>query len=400
MTTRLATPLKLIPRSVWALGLVSLFMDMSSEWVHGLLPIFLTTTLGASAVSLGLIEGLAEATASIVKLFSGNVSDRWGNRKGLALAGYGLAALTKPVFPMAHSVIEVTTARCIDRIGKGIRGAPRDALVAEVSPPEILGAAVGLRQALDTVGAVIGPLIAIGLMMSMSNDIRQVLWFAFIPSLVALVILFFGVQEPVEHKVKNKRKFYFKDLVKVGRPVWILIGIGSMMTLARFSEAFLVLQAQRTGLPLAWAPMALVVMSTIYAVSAYPFGALSDRTNRRTLLILGLAVLVGADVCLAASSSIAITMAGISLWGLHLGMTQGLMTTLIAEEADPAWKANAYGAYGLVTGVLLLFASALAGWLWQSSGPAATFWAGAIFAMMTMILLLVTKPAMARSNAN
>ena len=219
------------------------------------------------------------------------------------------------------------------------------------------------------------------------------------PSLVALAILFFGVQEPAEHKVKNKRRFDFKDLYQVGRPVWILIGVGSLMTLARFSEAFLILRATGTGLPLAWAPMALVVMSVVYAISAYPFGALSDRMNRRTLLALGLAVLVGADAMLATSTSLAATMIGISLWGLHLGMTQGLMTTLIAEAADPAWKANAFGAYGLVTGILLLVASTLAGWLWQNVSPASTFWAGGVFSVLTMVFLLVAKPRMNRLMA-
>ncbi len=370
-----------IPRGVWVLGLVSLFMDLSSEMIHGLLPVFLVFTLGASAATLGLIEGLAEATAQIFKLFSGLLSDRWRNRKGLALLGYGIAAIVKPLFPIAVTPFEVFVARFADRIGKGIRGAPRDALVADITPPELRGAAFGLRQSLDTVGAFLGPLAAIVLMVALADDVRSVLWIAVIPAGIAVAFLAFGVSEP-ETPPQSARKpgFSLATARLLGRSFWLVALLGAVMMLARFSEAFLVLKASDVGLSARYVPAVMVVMSLVYSLSSYPVGVLSDRIGRLGLLAAGLAVLVAADLVLASATSIIAVMAGVALWGLHMGLTQGILATLVADTAPENLRGTGYGAFNLVSGVALLAASVIAGELWDRAGAQATFLAGAGFA--------------------
>ena len=383
-----------LPRSVWALGIVSLCMDMSSEMIHSLLPIFLVGTLGVSAFALGLIEGVAEATASISKIFSGVLSDRIGKRKPLILLGYGLAALTKPLFPIANSAFTVFAARFIDRIGKGIRGAPRDALVADVTAPEQRGAAYGLRQSMDTVGAFAGPLIAIGLMVGFAFDIRAVFWVACIPALITVVVLWFGVQEPPNVAKADSRKnpfagFRFSDYPKA---FWSLVVLVLMFTLMRFSEAFLVLRAQDAGLSHNWIPMTLVVMSATYLLVAYPAGVLSDRMSRHSLLALGCVVMLAADLLLGLATSLNMVMAGIALWGVHMGLTEGLIAALVADYAPSALRGSAFGVINLARGVMALFASALAGGLWTWSGPTATFITGAGLAVLTAVMALSMRP--------
>ena len=382
-----------MPRAIWALGFVSLFMDTSSELVHSLLPVFMVKTLGASTLSLGILEGLAEATASITKMFSGTLSDWLGKRKILAVIGYGLSALTKPLFPLAHSIEWVFTARIIDRIGKGIRGAPRDALVGELAPQELRGAAFGLRQVLDTVGAFLGPLLAILLMLLLQNNIRAVYWFAILPALLAVAFLIFGVQEP-ERKNNNKPTHFplnRSELVKLGSAYWWVVLVGGVLTLARFSEAFLVLRAQNVGLPVAWVPAVMVVMSVVYSLAAYPAGILSDRINRRFVLTAGTGILIVADLVLAFANNVWGVMIGVALWGLHMGFSQGLLATLVADTTPEERRRTAFGMFNLVSGILLLAASALAGLLWDSIGPNATFLAGAVFTTVAFVGLLLTN---------
>ena len=381
-----ARGLRAIPRGVWMLGFVSLFMDTSSELVHSLLPIFLTGTLGASVAAVGLIEGVAEATALITKVFSGAISDWFGRRKPLAILGYGLAALTKPFFALATTVEAVLFARFADRIGKGIRGAPRDALVADLVPPEIRGAAFGLRQSLDTVGAVLGPLLAVIAMGLLAGDIRLVFWIAVLPAFIAVALLALGVEEPTATGDARPPRTPIRraELAELGPAYWAVVGLGAVLTLARFSEAFLVLRAADTGLPLAWVPLVMAVMSLAYALSAYPAGVLSDRMDRMRLLAPGLVVLIAADVVLALSGSVAATLAGVALWGLHMGLTQGLLATLVADTAPERLRGTAYGLFNLVSGGVLLLASVVAGLLWDSLGPAATFWAGALFTLLAL----------------
>jgi len=377
-----------IPRSIWALGFVSLLMDVSSEMIHSLLPVFIVTTLGASALVLGLIEGAAEATALIVKVFSGVLSDWFGKRKPLAVLGYGLGALSKPLFALAPSIGWVVMARLTDRVGKGIRGAPRDALVADLAPPEVRGAAFGLRQSLDTVGAFAGPLMAIGLMLLWANDFRAVFWVAVIPAALSVALLAFGVQEP-ERAPGLPRTYPIRrdNLRRLPAAYWWVVAVGAVFTLARFSEAFLVLRAAEGGLVLAWTPLVLVGMNAVYALAAYPFGKLSDRMSHGKLLALGLLLLIGADLLLAAGNHWGWVWGGISLWGLHLGVTQGLLATMVADTAPADLRGTAYGFFNLVSGLAMLVASVLAGALWDGLGASATFLAGAAFSVLALLAL-------------
>jgi MFS family permease len=388
-----------IPRTIWTLGFVSLFMDLSSELVHSLLPVFMVTTLGASALTVGVIEGVAESTSMLIKVFSGAISDFMGRRKGLLLLGYGVAALSKPLFPLAHSVEVVFTARFLDRIGKGIRGAPRDALVADVSPPSIRGACFGLRQSMDTVGAVLGPAMAIVLMLWLA-DIQLVLWFAVIPAIVAVALIFVGVKEPTP--VSRERTFrspiHWRVLPGFSRGYWWVVVIGGVFTLARFSEAFLVLRAQQTGLSVAWVPLVMVVMAIFYALSAYPAGWLSDRISRTKLLCMGMGLLILADLVLAGSGSIITMMLGVALWGLHMGFSQGILASLVADTAPMDLKGTAFGIFNLVSGVCMLIASVLAGAIWQGMGSVNTFLAGALLAATALFLLIAVERSRARAS--
>jgi MFS family permease len=377
-----------IPTAIWALGFVSLLMDISSELIHSLLPVFMVTSLGASALAVGLIEGAAEATALIVKVFSGALSDYWGKRKPLAVMGYGLGALSKPLFALATTVDFVLTARLMDRIGKGIRGAPRDALVADIAPPELRGAAFGLRQSLDTVGAFTGPLLAMGLMLVWANDFRAVFWVAVIPAFLAVALLMFGVQEPEKKPgAMRTNPIRRENLQRLDRRYWWVVAIGAVFTLARFSEAFLVLRANQGGLPLALTPLVLIGMNLVYSVSAYPFGKLSDSMSHMQLLAAGLVVLIGADCALAYSNQWGGLTVGILLWGLHLGMTQGLLTTMIADTAPEDLRGTAYGFFNLLSGIAMLVASVLAGLVWDRLGASFTFAAGIVFCVVALIMV-------------
>jgi len=375
-----------IPTGVWVLGFVSMLMDISSEMIHSLLPLFMVTTLGASALVVGLIEGLAEATALIVKVFSGALSDYLGKRKGLALFGYALGALTKPLFALAPSVGVVLGARLLDRIGKGIRGAPRDALVADITPEGLRGAAFGLRQSLDTVGAFVGPLLAVGLMLLWANDFRAVFWVAVIPGVLAVGLLLFGVQEPERHTgAKRSNPISRENLRRLSPAYWWVVGIGALFTLARFSEAFLVLRAEQGGISLAFVPLVMVAMNLIYAASAYPFGKLADRMSHTQLLTYGLFVLLVADLVLASSNHWSIVLLGVGLWGVHMGMTQGLLATMVADAAPADLRGTAFGFFNLMSGIAMLIASVTAGLLWDQLGAAFTFYAGAAFCLLTLI---------------
>ncbi|TAN55452.1 MAG: MFS transporter [Betaproteobacteria bacterium] len=378
------------------LGLVSLCMDVSSEMIHSLLPVFLVTAVGASALAIGLIEGAAESLALIVKVFSGALSDYFGRRKPLAVIGYGLGAVSKPLFALATGSGLVFAARLVDRVGKGIRGAPRDALVAELAPPEARGAAFGLRQSLDTVGAFLGPLLAMGLMLWWANDFRAVFWVAIIPGFLAVALLVFGVREPPPrsgHLARNPIRR--ENLRRLSPAYWWVVGIGAAFTLARFSEAFLILRAHQGGLPVAFAPLVLIAMNVVFAVSAYPFGRLSDAMSHRRLLALGLVVLMGADAALAWSNHWSWVWAGITLWGLHMGITQGLLATMVVDAAPADLRGTAFGLFNLVSGLALLIASALAGLLWDTVGAPATFAAGAIFGAIALAAILLRGGARA-----
>ena len=381
-----------IPGSIWALGFVSMFADISSEMIHSLLPVFLVSVLGASTLAVGLIEGIAESTALITKVFSGTLSDYLGRRKLLTTLGYGLAAFTKPLFPLASSVAWVVTARFVDRIGKGIRGAPRDALIGDIAPLHLRGACYGLRQSLDTVGAFAGPLVATVLMTFTLNSFRTVFWIAVVPAFVALALMVF-VKEPenVQSAGKARSPIRAADFWQLGVAYWWLVLIGALLTLARFSEAFLLLRAQNIGLSVGLVPLVLVAMNLTYAVSAYPAGYLSDRIDRRFVLAAGFGVLIGSDIVLALAMGVWQVMAGVVLWGLHMGLTQGLLAALVTDTTPSRLRGSAFGVFNLASGVAMLIASFLAGWLWDQYGPQATFYAGAVFTTLALIGLLIRR---------
>jgi MFS family permease len=375
------------------LGFVSLFMDVSSELIHSLLPVFMVTSLGATALMVGVVEGVAEATALIVKVFSGTISDWLGKRKGLTVLGYGLGALSKPIFALALTVHWVFVARFLDRIGKGIRGAPRDALIADITPPEIRGAAYGLRQSLDTVGAFLGPLLAIALMLLWAGDFRTVFWFAVIPAALAVLLLIFGVHEPAAGRARPRpaSPVQWQTLREFGGAYWWVVVAGGVFTLARFSEAFLILRAQQLGLADTFAPLVLVIMNVVYAASAYPLGRLADRLSHTKLLAAGLVVLILSDFVLAQAQGLAAVVAGVALWGLHMGMTQGLLATMVAGAAPAHLRGTAFGFFNLVSGVAMLIASVLAGLLWDELGAATTFYAGAVFSVLALAILMLRR---------
>jgi MFS family permease len=368
-----------------------MFMDISSEMIHAVLPIYLVTALGTSTLMVGFIEGIAEATANITKIFSGALSDWLGNRKLLTTLGYGLAAFTKPIFPLAATVGWVVAARFIDRIGKGVRDAPRDALIADLAPAELRGASFGLRQALDTVGALVGPLAAIALMLLSSNNFHLVFWIAVVPAFIALAVMVFAVKEPSRHEADTKPRLRLAEAKRLPGRFWAVVSVATILTLARFSEAFLILRSQNVGLALALVPSVMVVMNIVYAVAAYPAGALSDRIGRGGLLAIGIACLIVADLFLALSTTIALVMIGIVFWGLHMALTQGLFASLVADTAPESLRGTAFGLFNFGGGIAMLVASVLAGGFWETYGPPATFLAGAGFAVVALIGLVLAE---------
>lgn len=381
-----------IPAGVWALGFVSLFTDLGSEMVHSLLPVLLAGTLGASALVIGVIEGAAEALVLVTKVFSGYLSDAMGRRKPLVLLGYGMAAAVKPLFPLAESVGTVLTARLLDRFGKGIRGAPRDALVSELSPPDVRGASFGLRQSMDTIGAVIGPLAAVGLMAVFLGDIRSVLWFAVIPGVIS-VLLITAVREPEAQERSARLPISREGLARLSADYWRIVLVGGLLSLARFSEAFLILRGAELGLATTYVPLVLVAMSAVYALTAYPAGALSDHWDRRRLLGVGIGLLVLADGALALATEPVGVFVGAALWGMHMGLTQGLLAAMIADVTPRAYRGTAFGVFSLVSGLALLLASIAAGAVWDWKGPAMTFGVGGVAAVLALISTsLLSRP--------
>lgn len=382
-----------LPQGIWVLGFVSMFMDISSELVHSLLPIFMTTALGASMITVGIIEGVAEGAAAVTKVFSGAISDYFGKRKLLAVIGYGLGALTKPVFPLATTIGWVFGARFVDRVGKGIRGAPRDALIADITPPRLWGAAYGMRQSLDSVGAFVGPMLAIVFMILLANDIKTVLWLAVAPAFLAVFLLIVAVREPESSRHAGSRnRLTLGDAKRLPLRYWLVVALGAIFTLARFSEAFLILRAQDVGLALGYVPAIMIVMNIVYAVFAYPAGAAADRFSARTLLLFGLGVLIIADIVLAIAASSWAALLGAAFWGMHMALTQGLLSKLVADTAPAELRGTSFGFFNLICGGALLLASVIAGALWNAYGASATFIAGAAFAALAATGLFLYRP--------
>jgi MFS family permease len=376
-----------LPRNVWILGFVSLLMDLSSEIYHSLLPAFVTLVLGLPVTALGAIDGIAEATANFAKLFSGRLSDRSLKRKPWIVVGYGLAALSKPLFPLATGAATLMGARFADRIGKGIRGSPRDAMVADETPPEIRGRAFGLRQSLDTVGALLAPLVAIGLMALFVSDIRKVFWLAVTPAACSFLLASLALREPEQHLAPLKRSPFFAGFKQLNKETKRLLAVGFLFALARFSEAFLILKGIEIGLTEAQSPVTLALFNLAYVALAYPAGVLSDRMSPRSLLMAGMALLVAGDLVLAKSDGMTGLVVGVIFWGAHMALTQGIFSRMIADSAPEELRATSFGAFWFVSGVAGLLASLGAGLLWDREGSAATFATSAGVAAMALAML-------------
>jgi MFS family permease len=387
-----------LPRNVWILGFVSMLMDLSSEIYHALLPAFITIVLGLPVTALGAIDGIAEATANFGKLLSGRLSDRSAKRKPWVVAGYGLAALSKPLFPLAGSAPALMVARFTDRIGKGIRGAPRDAMLADETPPEIRGRAFGLRQSLDTVGALLAPLAAIALMWWFASDIRTVFWIAVIPAICSFALAWLALREPEQHLAPFKKSPFFSGFRQLDRETRRLLQVGFLFSLARFSEAFLILKGIEVGLSAAISPLTLALFNVAYVALAYPAGALSDRMSPRSILMAGIAILIAGDLVLAETSSFAGLVVGVALWGAHMALTQGIFSRMIADSAPDELRATSFGAFWFVSGIAALLANILAGRLWDSAGSSTVFISSAAIAAAAaaMLSLLNDRPGQRR----
>jgi MFS family permease len=394
--------LKEIPRPIWALGFVSMLMDISSEMIQALLPVYMVTVMGSSMIAVGVLMGLAEATGLILRIFSGAFSDWLGKRKLLTVIGYGLSAITKPIFPLAPSIGWIFAARFIDRVGKGIRDAPRDALIADITPAHLYGASYGLRQSLDSVGAFIGPAIAILLMWVTSNHYITVFWAAVIPALMAVLVLMVFVKEPPQTKKPKLLNFplHFNELRKLSVNYWMVVFVATLFTLARFSEAFLILRAQGAGLSLILIPLVLIILNVVYALTSYPAGVLSDKYNRIILLAAGFLCLILANFFLAFSSSLTGILIGVALWGVHMGLTQGIFATLIADTSPIELRGTGFGIFNLLSGLALLCASVIAGVLWESYGAKATFIAGAFITFLALLGLFYIHKQLPKLGVN
>jgi MFS family permease len=387
MTAEMKSSRPPLPRTVWVLGFVSLVMDLSSEIYHSLLPAFVTMVLGLPVTALGAIDGIAEATANFGKLASGPLSDRSNRRKPWVMAGYGLAALSKPLFPLAANTATLIAARFTDRIGKGIRGAPRDAMIADETPPEIRGRAFGLRQALDTAGALIAPLVAIGLMALFANQIRSVFWVAVIPAAASFLLATFALREPEKHVASGKTAPLLSGFRELAPETKRLIAVGFLFSLARFSEAFLILKGIEVGLSETLSPLTLALFNLTYVLLVYPAGSLSDRMNPKSILLAGIAVLVAGNVVLAKSSSLFGVTLGVALWGAHMALTQGIFSRMIADSAPEKLRATSFGAFWFASGIAALLASLGAGMLWDRDGSSATFLTSAGVAAVAGVML-------------
>lgn len=355
-------------------------MDSSSELLHSLTPVLLVNVLGASVVSVGLIEGIAEGTASVTKVFAGAISDYFRRRKTLIVLGYALAALTRPLFPLAGSAPVIFAARFLDRMSKASRDAPRDALVADVTAQGQRGAAYGLRVALDSLGSVLGPILAVLLMLFFSGGIRAAMWVAVIPAVLAVIVIAMLVREPEQKQATVREPFDWGKARELPGRYWLIVTVGAIFTAARFSDSFLVLRARDVGLSATYAPMIIVVLSCIYAAGSYPAGAAADRVSPRTLLLVGLSFLIAADLVIGLGHSILPVFVGGALWGCHLALTQGVFSKIVAEFTPSDLRGTGFAIFDLGRGIAFVIANTVAGYWWKASGPSATFFSAAAFA--------------------
>jgi MFS family permease len=402
-TTNTKASIRQLPRNVWAVGFTSMFMDVSSEMVLNILSLFLSNVLGVPTSIIGLIDGVAEATASILKLFSGWFSDKIGGRKWLAVIGYGISAVVKPFFFFANSWGLVAGVRWADRVGKGIRTAPRDALVADSVDAKMRGLAFGFHRAMDTAGAMLGILIAAGVVwLTQKNDLllsrstfQTIVLISMVPAFLAVLTLALGAKDVV---VKGQRTAPKISLKSMGKPFSIFLVIVSVFTLGNSADSFLVLRAQNLGVSVLGILLMLAVFNLIYALVSTPAGSLSDRVGRRTLIIGGWLVYALIYFGFASANS------GWQVWGLYAayglyyGLAYGSANALVADLVPDNLRGTAYGTYNAVIGLLAFPASFIAGVLWQGLGawsgfgPSAPFLFGGSMALIAAILMIFWMP--------
>nr|WP_200892490.1 MFS transporter [Aliterella atlantica] len=391
-----------LPRQVWVLGWVSLLMDIGSKMIQSVLPLFLVSMLGASLVTVGAIEGIAEVTAAGLKVGSGLISDRGGqHRKWSAVLGYGFSALMIPLYPIATSPGWILAARMGDRMGKGIRVAPRNALVADATPEHQRGAAYGLRYTLDTIGALLGPIVATILLAVSRQNTRLVFWAAMIPAFLAVGLLIWGIQAPPFAQPSSKSKasgLRWQSLQQLGVNYWHLVVVVCLFNLGNSSDAFLLLKAKDVGISFTAVPLVLTAIHAGSAVSAYPAGWLSDRLSRRNVFLVGLGLFALTYGGLAIARQPWQVWLLLGLYGLYQGITQGVLLAMVAATITPMSRGTAFSFLSLVAGFSLLLASLLAGWLWQQIGSWAAFGLGsasAIAAILYFIVFLHHYPSVA-----
>ncbi len=381
--------LKNIHRNVWILGLVSLFTDFGTKAIQSILPLFLVSVLGANVSIIGLIEGIAESTASILKLFSGALSDYWGRRKELAILGYGLSTAIIPLFALANSPLWVLVARFGDRLGKGIRVAPRNALVADVTPIEQRGAAYGLRQTLDTIGAFSGPLVATIILLISGQNFRLVFWVALVSGIISVCLLVKGIRETPSSKEKRSKLIQWDTFQQLGRNYWVLVLAATLFNLGHFSDAFLLLKAQHIGIANAWIPLSMIVMNFSYMLSAYPLGLLSDRMGRKQLLVVAFWLFSLVYLGFAWVQQPQQIWGLFALYGVYLGMSQGILLALVADVTPSELRGTGFGVINLVIGIILLPANLLAGFVWETANPQIPFLLGSFLAILASFILLL-----------
>ena len=384
-----------LPPLVRALALVSLLTDAASEMIYPLLPVFVTTVLGGSPAMLGLLEGAAESTAALVKLGSGALSDRIGRFTPIVLIGYAIASVTRPFMGVAQSVHQVIGLRLIDRVGKGIRGAPRDALLAASVEPAVRGRAFGYHRAADHLGAVIGPVVAWLLLQQLHLTLRTVFVLSVIPGLLAVLTIVIAVRDPATTSVRVPTAPALpspRDVVAMPRRFWAVLAVLLLFTLGNSTDAFLLLRAQQLGVPIAMLPLLWAAHHVVKSASSVPCGALSDRVGRRRVMLLGWTLYALVYLGFAYASSAMHAWLLFLVYGLYFGLVEGAEKALIADLAPPDRRGTAFGWYNAAMGVAALPASLLLGTVWTLRGPTAAFSVGAVIAAAALVCGLVVFP--------
>jgi MFS family permease len=375
-----------LSRNVWVAGWVSFFMDVSSEMVYPLVPLFLSSTLGVSKSVVGLIEGIAEATASLLKLFSGVIADRFGKNKLLMGFGYGISTASRPILALASGWGMVFLARFTDRAGKGIRTAPRDAIIAASTPPGQLGLAFGFHRALDTAGAVVGPAVALAILAVWAADFRLVFWLSVVPGVLAVALIVWFIE--ADGRVRPAQAALAWSLRGFDDRFWEFLLVIGLFSLGNSSNAFLILKAEQVGTSPAWISGIYVGYNALYALMSVPGGLLADRVGMRRMIIVGLGLFAAVYAGIALASTPQQIAALFLCYGIYMGLTEGVQRAYLATLAPKERTATAFGLYHMVVGIAILPASLFAGVLWDTVGPAAPFLFGAGMAALAAVIFL------------